>query len=848
MFVFDNSEDLDIATYEYRLYTEDQVDPDPVNAGYFILNGNVSINSGTITPYRQGFNLANVFTVSVENSTTTSTTSTTSPVYYYGAIRAIDTSANVGPWTLITITDDKTPLIDQQFIGSLTAAKITTGTIGAAEITLNGSNSIIKSSGYLQGQLGWKITGNGDAEFNELTVRTALDIGGSDTSSFHVDIDGNLWLGASTYATAPFKVSNIGNVDVGSTGVGDTSSFHIDKDGNIWSGAGTFNTATNPFSVTAAGALRASSVTITNPVVTTPAITGGSISGTSLDIGTGTTSFHVDTSGNLWSGASTYATAPFKVSNTGNVDVGSTGVGDTSSFHIDNTGNIWSGAETFNTATNPFSVTAAGALRASSVTITNPVVTTPAITGGSISGTSLDIGTGTTSFHVDTSGNLWSGASTYATAPFKVSNTGNVDVGSTGVGDTSSFHIDNTGNIWSGAETFNTTTNPFAVTAAGAIKATSGRIGPVLISSSSMNSQGSSPYLNSNNNYYGLDNFGDIYIYSNPGTDVGGPHVNQYHSTALVGEYIQIKKASTSAFSDNLYEARIGDTSGTYAEVVVQNASTSSYVAMYSTGNMSVTGSINGYSFTSGRHNGANQMVHTDGNGYLQVGYINSSNGNEGNNSNPSRVWGTNGSDDYLRSYLTSALSVGSATTATTANFAYCGNNQIPAKATYNSTSLVGIMQTGSSTTARLSIGDSGNTHQELKAPTSRRYLKENIQDIDDALSILNAIRPRKFNWKIDAFNKSDPFTQESWTDEAKTINQLSFTYGFIAEEIFEDRPDLAVLSHGSPQIPRDQEGGLYDLNSWEPVMWKEIDMIPIAVKAIQELSAKVDELEARLI
>jgi hypothetical protein len=741
MFVFDNSEDLDIATYEYRLYTEDQVDPDPVNAGYFILNGNVSINSGTITPYRQGFNLANVFTVSVENSTTTSTTSTTSPVYYYGAIRAIDTSANVGPWTLITITDDKTPLIDQQFIGSLTAAKITTGTIGAAEITLNGSNSIIKSSGYLQGQLGWKITGNGDAEFNELTVRTALDIGGSDTSSFHVDIDGNLWLGASTYATAPFKVSNIGNVDVGSTGVGDTSSFHIDKDGNIWSGAGTFNTATNPFSVTAAGALRASSVTITNPVVTTPAITGGSISGTSLDIGTGTTSFHVDTSGNLWSGASTYATAPFKVSNTGNVDVGSTGVGDTSSFHIDNTGNIWSGAETFNT-----------------------------------------------------------------------------------------------------------TTNPFAVTAAGAIKATSGRIGPVLISSSSMNSQGSSPYLNSNNNYYGLDNFGDIYIYSNPGTDVGGPHVNQYHSTALVGEYIQIKKASTSAFSDNLYEARIGDTSGTYAEVVVQNASTSSYVAMYSTGNMSVTGSINGYSFTSGRHNGANQMVHTDGNGYLQVGYINSSNGNEGNNSNPSRVWGTNGSDDYLRSYLTSALSVGSATTATTANFAYCGNNQIPAKATYNSTSLVGIMQTGSSTTARLSIGDSGNTHQELKAPTSRRYLKENIQDIDDALSILNAIRPRKFNWKIDAFNKSDPFTQESWTDEAKTINQLSFTYGFIAEEIFEDRPDLAVLSHGSPQIPRDQEGGLYDLNSWEPVMWKEIDMIPIAVKAIQELSAKVDELEARLI
>jgi hypothetical protein len=280
MFVFDNSEDLDIATYEYRLYTEDQVEADPSNPGYYRLDGNVSINSGTITPYRQGFNLANVFTVSVENSTTTSTTSTTSAVSYYGAIRGIDTSTNAGPWTLIKKTSTDTPLIDEEFIGSLTAAKITTGTIGAAEITLNGANSIIKSSNYSAGLLGWKITGLGDAEFNELTVRTALDIGGSDASSFHVDIDGNLWLGASTYGSAPFRISNTGNVDVGGT---DASSFHIDNAGNIWAGAGTFNTSTNPFSVTAAGALRASSVTITGGTVG-----GVNTSANTLFLGTGT--------------------------------------------------------------------------------------------------------------------------------------------------------------------------------------------------------------------------------------------------------------------------------------------------------------------------------------------------------------------------------------------------------------------------------------------------------------------------------------------------------------------------------------------------------------------------------
>ena len=41
---------------------------------------------------------------------------------------------------------------------------------------------------------------------------STLDIGGDDTSSFHVDIDGNIWSGASiaNKATAPFRVSNAG--------------------------------------------------------------------------------------------------------------------------------------------------------------------------------------------------------------------------------------------------------------------------------------------------------------------------------------------------------------------------------------------------------------------------------------------------------------------------------------------------------------------------------------------------------------------------------------------------------------------------------------------------------------
>jgi len=77
-----------------------------------------------------------------------------------------------------------------------------------------------------------------------------------------------------------------------------------------------------------------------------------------------------------------------------------------------------------------------------------------------------------------------------------------------------------------------------------------------------------------------------------------------------------------------------------------------------------------GLAVHTGRNNEANKIVRTDVNGYIQAGYINSTSGNENNNSNPDRVWGTNGSDDYLRTYRTSALSVGYATSAGSASVA----------------------------------------------------------------------------------------------------------------------------------------------------------------------------------
>ena len=261
MISFNPSNDVDLKWYQYRVYTQSQI----VQSGLEYL----PVNEGNY--FLEGYSVSNVFTVDVlDNSSATPNfdgSTTTNNVVYYAKVRSIDTSGNASAWTSI-VSSAATPLIKSAHIANLTAGKITSGTINAAEITLNGATSILKSSNYSQGQLGWKITGLGDAEFNNLIIRTALDIGGSDTSSFHVDVDGNMWSGAGTYAAAPFKVSN-------------------------------------------AGALTASSVSISGAAITGPTITGGS-----MTIGSGENVFKADSNG-IYLGSETFASAEFRVTPAG---------------------------------------------------------------------------------------------------------------------------------------------------------------------------------------------------------------------------------------------------------------------------------------------------------------------------------------------------------------------------------------------------------------------------------------------------------------------------------------------------------------------------------------------------
>src|SRR3990167_4926296 len=73
----------------------------------------------------------------------------------------------------------------------------------------------IQSTNFQSGVKGYQILPNGDVEFNNGTFSGALsastiDIGGADATSFHVDINGNMWSGAAAFADGIFKVSSAG--------------------------------------------------------------------------------------------------------------------------------------------------------------------------------------------------------------------------------------------------------------------------------------------------------------------------------------------------------------------------------------------------------------------------------------------------------------------------------------------------------------------------------------------------------------------------------------------------------------------------------------------------------------
>jgi len=287
MFVFDYSQDLDVRKYEYELYE----------------NSNMSDEDGPLT----GFADANVFTVRVSNLQLEEDGGGLAP--FWGRARTIDTTGNVGPWTSLVQTDPHTPLIDNQYIGSLTASKITAGTIGSHTINLNGANSIIQSTTYLDtsGTQGWQIRGDGHFSLggpNGITYDNDSISIGSDVS-----VTATLSADSITVGTAPNQLKINGAINGGNGGmtIGDPTYNYWYSNGQFRTGNATNYVLWNGTSLTIRGTLQFADGSTPGTFDNGDAITGGSIAGltissTKMYIGTGTfnnanTAFYVDNVG-----------------------------------------------------------------------------------------------------------------------------------------------------------------------------------------------------------------------------------------------------------------------------------------------------------------------------------------------------------------------------------------------------------------------------------------------------------------------------------------------------------------------------------------------------------------------
>jgi hypothetical protein len=109
---------------------------------------------------------------------------------------------------------------------------------------------------------------------------------------------------------------------------------------------------------------------------------------------------------------------------------------------------------------------------------------------------------------------------------------------------------------------------------------------------------------------------------------------------------------------------------------------------------------------------------------------------------------------------------------------------------------------------------------------TSKRELKTNIEDIDNSLDKISALRPRLFNWKPQENDPDDLFHKE--------IKQKHKTMGFIVEEVSDVSPEYLEY--------RITEDGELDGHYWKPH-----DFIALAIQGIKDLSAKVTALEERV-
>jgi hypothetical protein len=97
---------------------------------------------------------------------------------------------------------------------------------------------------------------------------------------------------------------------------------------------------------------------------------------------------------------------------------------------------------------------------------------------------------------------------------------------------------------------------------------------------------------------------------------------------------------------------------------------------------------------------------------------------------------------------------------------------------------------------------------------------KKDIKDLELGVEFINKLKPRKFKWDL----------RDSDVDKDKEAS------GFVAQEIQEILEETGV-----------DYTGIVDTNNPDQYTVAQANIIPILVKAIQELSAEVKELKSKI-
>ena len=129
----------------------------------------------------------------------------------------------------------------------------------------------------------------------------------------------------------------------------------------------------------------------------------------------------------------------------------------------------------------------------------------------------------------------------------------------------------------------------------------------------------------------------------------------------------------------------------------------------------------------------------------------------------------------------------------------------------------------------------------------SDKYLKENIQDLDGGLDIIQQLSPKKFTWR-DFAARVEHREIEFNEDGEETLGNKVPNYGLIAQEAAKVLPELVVSNaYNATEIFEDDASG--EITS-EVVPYMGFDytqLIPILVKAIQEQQTIIESQQNQI-